>query len=131
MACVKARATAQRVKGMKFVQNATAAAKTGEKNALFVTAVAIVPTAMVESVQIVTGKDGKPLTQKTSDINRVYWAGVWFAFGLGSVVAQLMGVTAGAKPGLIVAAFALSFGSWYTSGILVAAMLIAIFEKVR
>ena len=71
-------------------------------------------------------------TLKTLDApNRIYWAGVWFAFGLGIVVGGAMTRAASwAQVGVVLLAMLAAFGSWYTAGAIVGIMLVMIAEAV-
>jgi hypothetical protein len=65
------------------------------------------------------------------DDNKAYWAGVWFACGIGMVlvnglVPELGWLYLAAVVGMLLA----SFGSWYTAGVMIAALLITILEKL-
>ena len=65
--------------------------------------------------------------------NKVYWAGVWFALGIGITIFTVL--TEGASSGIALLAILFvvvvaALGSWLTSGVAVAAMLMLVLEKL-
>ena len=64
--------------------------------------------------------------------NKAYWAGVWFALGIGMVLHAEFLSDAGAGPALIgiMFVFVAALGSWLASGIAITALLLMILERL-
>ena len=78
--------------------------------------------------------EGKELRKLNSSTNKTYWAGVYFAFGLGMVIGLAAASAKGGgwlRLGAALGAALASFGSWYTAGALIGIMLVGIADMVE